>query len=71
MHASRNSDSMCFLIVQLYSWQGLFEKEKGSFREFSRSYETYGLFINKEGNLEYREWAPNAKALSIVRHTLA
>ena len=35
--------------------------------EFARqSYKTFGLNVNKDGDLEYREWAPNAKELSIV-----
>jgi 1,4-alpha-glucan branching enzyme len=44
----------------------LFEAEAGTFLEFTRSYRKFGLNINKDGDLEYREWAPNAKELSIV-----
>ena len=44
----------------------MFEAEAGTFLEFTRSYRKFGLNINKDGDLEYREWAPNAKELSIV-----
>jgi 1,4-alpha-glucan branching enzyme len=47
--------------------KGKFEHDGGSLREFARqSYQNFGLNINKNGDLEYREWAPNAKELSIV-----
>lgn len=40
--------------------------EAGSFLEFTRSYNKYGLNINKDGDLEYREWAPAAREVSLV-----
>ena len=49
-----------------YSWKGQFDKEAGSFLEFTRSYQRYGINLNKDGDLEYREWAPNAKGVSLV-----
>lgn len=44
-----------------------FASEAGSFLDFARSYNKFGLNINKDGELEYREWAPGAKEVSIVR----
>lgn len=44
--------------------------EAGSFRDFARSYKKFGLNINAKGDLEYREWAPSARELSIVYHTI-
>lgn len=43
-----------------------FSAEAGSFLDFARSYTKYGLNINAKGDLEYREWAPGAKELSLV-----
>jgi 1,4-alpha-glucan branching enzyme len=34
--------------------------------DFAHSYKKFGLNVNEEGDLEYREWAPNAKELSLV-----
>ncbi len=48
-------------------WKGQFMNEGGSLINFARnSYNRFGLNVNKDGNLEYREWAPNAKEVSIV-----
>lgn len=49
-----------------FSLKGQFEGEAGSFTDFARSYKKFGLNINSDGKLEYREWAPGAKALSLV-----
>lgn len=35
--------------------------------DFTRSYKKYGLNINKNGDLEYKEWAPAAREVSLVR----
>ena len=44
----------------------MFEKNAGSLLEFAHSYNKFGLNINQDGDLEYREWAPNAKEVSLV-----
>lgn len=49
-----------------FSWKNCFEGEAGSFLDFAKSYKKFGLNIDNEGNIEYREWAPAAKELSIV-----
>jgi hypothetical protein len=54
------------LVSQLVRWIDRFTQEAGSFIEFTRSYKKFGLNINKDGDLEYREWAPSARELSIV-----
>jgi 1,4-alpha-glucan branching enzyme len=53
-------------VIKYYSWKDTFASEAGSFLNFTRSYNKYGLNINKDGDLEYREWAPGAKELSLV-----
>lgn len=44
-----------------------FEDNEGGFLNFARSYKKFGLNINESGDLVYREWAPGAKQLSLVR----
>lgn len=51
----------------IFSWKEQFAVESGSFLDFAKSYTKFGLNINKDGDLEYREWAPSAKELSIVK----
>lgn len=49
-------------------WKERFAAEAGSFLEFARSYKKFGLNINANGDLEYREWAPVAREVSLVRY---
>ena len=60
---------LCRSLTMAYRWLSKFASEgNGSLVEFARhSYKTFGLNVNKDGDLEYREWAPNAKEVSIVR----
>lgn len=48
------------------SWKKQFEGESGSFLDFTRSYKKFGVNLNADGDVEYREWAPSAKGLSLV-----
>ena len=48
------------------SWIDRFSEESGSFLDFTRSYNHFGLNINADGDLEYREWAPAAQEVSLV-----
>jgi len=43
---------------------------EGDFMKFARSYQRYGVFVNGDGDIEYREWAPAAKGLSLVNITI-
>lgn len=36
--------------------------------EFARSYKRFGLNVNENGDLVYREWAPAAKGISLVNN---
>jgi 1,4-alpha-glucan branching enzyme len=51
--------------MKFKNWKTLFEKDYGSLLEFAHSYNKFGLNINQDGDLEYREWAPNAKEVSL------
>ena len=55
-----------YLLLNGISWKNLFEKNAGSLLDFAHSYNKFGLNINQDGDLEYREWAPNAKEVSLV-----
>jgi len=50
-----------------FSWKEKFTAEAGSFIDFARSYKKFGLNIDINGNLVYREWAPGAREVSLVR----
>lgn len=41
-------------------------KTENGFDAFSRGYETYGFQILKNGDISYREWAPNAETAALV-----
>jgi len=47
-------------------WQKTFEGE-GGLLGISHSYKKFGLNLQSNGDITYKEWAPSAKALSIVR----
>ena len=46
-------------------WLKEFENE-GGLAAVSQSYNKYGLNLQENGDIIYREWAPGAQALSIV-----
>lgn len=50
----------------VYSYKETFTANEGSIANFARSYKKFGLNINQNGDLVYREWAPQAKGLSLV-----
>lgn len=49
----------------LARWMRAFDGE-GGLLELARSYKRFGLHLLSNGDISYREWAPSAKALSIV-----
>lgn len=48
-----------------FRWQKAFDGEGGLLKVAS-SFEKYGLQLQENGDIIYREWAPAAKSLSIV-----
>ena len=48
------------------SYMNTFDGTEGGLIGFARSYQRYGIFVNADGDIEYREWAPGAKELSLV-----
>ena len=43
----------------------MFEDAEGSLLNVARSYTKYGLNLQPNGDITYKEWAPEAKSLSI------
>ncbi|KAK9468816.1 glycoside hydrolase superfamily [Lipomyces arxii] len=46
-------------------WLSRFQKDEGGITEFSKGYEKYGLHVQQNGDILYREWAPNAVEASL------
>ena len=42
-----------------------FQDAEGGLEAIGKSYEKYGLNLKANGDLEYNEWAPGAKGLTI------
>ena len=41
-------------------WKDTIEQYEGGYDAFSKGYEKFGLNVNPDGSVTYREWAPNA-----------
>ncbi|GKZ21273.1 alpha-1,4-glucan branching enzyme [Aspergillus brasiliensis] len=48
------------------SWVKTINESEGGLDKFSRGYERYGLNVNANGDITYREWAPNAVEAELV-----
>ncbi|GKZ34813.1 alpha-1,4-glucan branching enzyme [Aspergillus brasiliensis] len=48
------------------SWVKTINESEGGLDNFSRGYERYGLNVNANGDITYREWAPNAVEAELV-----
>ncbi|ORY90097.1 glycoside hydrolase superfamily [Leucosporidium creatinivorum] len=48
------------------AWVDTINKTENGFDAFSRGYETYGFQVLKNGDISYREWAPNAETAALV-----
>jgi len=47
-------------------WEKEINQNEGGFAKFSRGYERFGLNVQQNGDIVYREWAPNAKTASLI-----
>lgn len=47
-------------------WVETINKHEGGFDKFSKGYERYGFIVEKNGDITYREWAPNALTANLV-----
>ncbi|KAL3488875.1 1,4-alpha-glucan-branching enzyme [Aspergillus germanicus] len=48
------------------SWINTVDETEGGLDKFSKGYEKYGFNISKNGDITYREWAPNAVEAALV-----
>ena len=52
--------------LKFQNWKNTFTGNEGSVLNFARSYKRFGVNLNEDGNIVYREWAPQAKEISLV-----
>ncbi|KAL4966872.1 1,4-alpha-glucan branching enzyme GLC3 [Aspergillus stella-maris] len=48
------------------SWVKTVDEAEGGLEQFSRGYEKFGFNVSDNGDITYREWAPNAVEASLV-----
>lgn len=47
-------------------WKDTIAQYEGGYDKFSRGYEKFGLNVDANGEITYREWAPNAKEAYLI-----
>lgn len=47
-------------------WKDTIEEHEGGYDNFSKGYLKFGLNANANGDVVYREWAPNAVEASLI-----
>ncbi|GAA5846876.1 hypothetical protein JCM9279_004476 [Rhodotorula babjevae] len=47
-------------------WRSTIDQHEGGLEQFSRGYEHFGLHELKNGDIRYREWAPNATSAALT-----
>lgn len=47
-------------------WKDDIEKHEGGYDSFSKGYEKFGFNIDSNGQVTYREWAPNARDAYLI-----
>lgn len=45
---------------------GQINQTEGGFDKFSKGYNDFGLHLQKDNSIKYKEWAPNAVEASLV-----
>ncbi|KAM0793776.1 alpha-1,4-glucan branching enzyme [Microbotryomycetes sp. NB124-2] len=48
------------------SWVKRINDSEGGFDKFSKSYQRYGIHAQPNGDIVYREWAPNAETAALI-----
>ncbi|THC99792.1 hypothetical protein EYZ11_000722 [Aspergillus tanneri] len=48
------------------SWVKAIDETEEGLEKYSRGYERFGLNVDANGNITYREWAPNALEAQLV-----
>ena len=47
-------------------WIKTLNETEGGLEKFSKGYEKYGLVVHDNGDITYREWAPNATKANLI-----
>ena len=47
-------------------WKDTIEQHEGGYENFTKGYDKYGLNVASNGDVVYREWAPNAKEAYLI-----
>lgn len=47
-------------------WKDNIEQHEGGYDQFTKGYLKFGLIVNPDGSVTYREWAPNVKEAVII-----
>ncbi|KAL5530287.1 GLC3 [Sanghuangporus sanghuang] len=47
-------------------WKNTITEYEGGYDKFSKGYERFGLNVDENGDITYREWAPNAKEAVLI-----
>ncbi len=48
------------------NWVKQINQTEGGFDKFSKGYNTFGLHLQKDNSISYKEWAPNAVEASLI-----
>lgn len=58
--------NFCTRNDQFARWVDQITQSEGGFDKFSKSYERYGLNVQPNNDIVYREWAPNAQTAALT-----
>lgn len=47
-------------------WKDTIEQHEGGYDQFTKGYLKFGLNVGPNGEITYREWAPNAKEAYLI-----
>ena len=58
--------NVCYRTAKYQAWVDTINQTEKGFDTFSRGYESYGFVGLKNGDISYREWAPNAQTAVLI-----
>ena len=47
-------------------WKDTIEQHEGGYDNFTKGYLNFGLNVGKNGEIVYKEWAPNVKEATLI-----
>ncbi|KPI35907.1 1,4-alpha-glucan-branching enzyme [Cyphellophora attinorum] len=59
-------DALKSRFAKAQHWIDVINKTEGGLEKFSRGYEQMGFIVLPNGDIRYREWAPNAREASLI-----